>query len=223
VTFRVERLGSLVAHLVDLGVEAVCFSGGVRRPLLDPAQVDEATAPLLPSLQEALRLDDDGALRSVIALFEAAGFAVVAATDLVPELLPPAGVLSAARPSAEQVADARRAEAAQRVLAAEEIGRGVIVRRGQVIAVEAQPGTDVLLRSVIGWAEGALYFKAPSPGRDRRVELPVIGPATLERAVAARLGAVVVEAGGVMVLRRQDCAALADAAGLVLWVREPGA
>lgn len=221
--FRVENLGTLLRHLGAIGVREVCFAGGVARPRLAPELVDEATAPLVPVLLEALRLGDDGALRVVMDLFEAAGFTVLAAQDLVPDLLPPAGVLSAARPSPQHEEDAARAEAVHRVLAPADVGQGVIVRRSQVLAVEAGPGTDFMLRSVKGVAEGALFFKAPKQGQDRRADLPVIGPSTVERAVASGLSAVVVEAGGVMVLRRQDCAHLADEAGLVLWVREPGA
>ena len=220
-SFRVENLGSLLLHLGSLGVRAVCFSGGVSRPQIDPDRIDAATAPLVPILLDALRRGDDGALRAVMGLFEAAGFAIVSAQDLVPELLPAPGLLSASRPTPLQEGDAMRAEEVHRILAPADIGQGVIVRRGQVLAVEAQPGTDFMLRSVKGFAEGALFFKAPKLRQDRRADLPVIGPTTIERTRASRLSAIVIEAGGVMVLRPQDCAALADEAGIVLWVREP--
>lgn len=221
ITFRVEHLGSLVARLQSWGVTAVCFVGGVRRPEVDPAQIDAATLPLVPIILQAMRQGDDGALRAALAIFEQAGFAVLAAHDLLPDLLPPPGILSAARPTAHHEADAARAEKVHRILAPADIGQGLIVRAGQVVAVEAQPGTDFMLRSVQGFAEGALFFKAPKLVQDRRADLPVIGPTTIERARAAHLSAIVIEAGGVMVLRRQDCAALANEAGLVLWVREP--
>jgi hypothetical protein len=204
-----------------MGVRTVCFSGGVSRPQIDPERIDAATRPLVPALLAALGRGDDGALRAVIGLFEAAGFAVVPAHELVPDLLPAPGLLAAVRPTPQQESDAARAEEVHRILAAADIGQGLIVRQGQVLAVEAQPGTDFMLRSVVGFAEGALFFKAPKLGQDRRADLPVIGPVTIERARAARLSAVVIEAGGVMVLRLQDCAALANEAGLVLWVREP--
>lgn len=221
VTFRVENLGTLLQHLGRWGVREVCFSGGVDRPQIDPERIDGPTKPLVPILMAALRQGDDGALRAVIGIFEAAGFRILAAHELVPDLLPAPGVLSVARPTPLHEADAARAQEVHRILAPADIGQGVIVRRGQVIAVEAGPGTDFMLRSVKGVAEGALFFKAPKLGQDRRADLPVIGPATIERAREARLSAVLIEAGGVMVLRRQDCAALADEAGLVLWVREP--
>jgi DUF1009 family protein len=220
--FRVEHLGTLLHRLADRGVEAVCFSGGIARPGVDPAQIDAATMPLVPRLMGALGQGDDGALRVVLAIFDEAGFGVLAAHDLVPDLLPAPGLLSAARPTARQEADAARAETVHRVIAPADVGQGVVVRGGQVLAVEAGPGTDFMLRSVRGVAEGALFFKAPKRGQDRRVDLPVIGPQTIHHARDAGISAIVVEAGGVMVMRRPDCAALANAAGMVLWVREPG-
>ncbi|EYD77269.1 hypothetical protein Rumeso_01216 [Rubellimicrobium mesophilum DSM 19309] len=221
-TFRVEHLGTLIHHLGQSGIRAVCFSGGIHRPQVDPAQIDALTAPLVPLLLAALRQGDDGALRTVIGLFEQAGLAVLSAQDLVPELLPHPGVLTHHRPAPQHEADAARAESVHRIIAPADIGQGVIVRRGQVLAVEAQPGTDFMLRSVKGFAEGALFFKAPKLGQDRRADLPVIGPTTIERARDAKLSAIVIEAGGVMVMNREATVAAANEASLVLWVREPG-
>jgi len=221
--FRVEHLGTLVHHLGQSGVRAVCFSGGIRRPQVDPAQIDVRTAPLVPLLLAALRQGDDGALRSVIGIFEEAGFAVLAAQDIVPDLLPRPGVLTVQPPTPQHQADAARAESVHRIIAPADIGQGLIVRRSQVLAVEAQPGTDFMLRSVKGFAEGALFFKAPKLGQDRRADLPVIGPTTIERARASKLSAIVIEASGVMVMNREATVAAANDASLVLWVREPGA
>ena len=222
VTFRVEHLGTLLHHLAQSGVRAVCFSGGIRRPQVDPGQIDARTAPLVPLLLAALRQGDDGALRTVIGIFEESGFAVLAAQEIVPELLPRPSVLTHHQPTPQHEADAARAESVHRIIAPADIGQGVIVRRGQVLAVEAQPGTDFMLRSVKGFAEGALFFKAPKLGQDRRADLPVIGPTTIERAQASKLSAIVIEAGGVMVMNREATIAAANEASLVLWVREPG-
>ncbi|TNC69491.1 LpxI family protein [Rubellimicrobium roseum] len=223
VTFRLEHLGTLLRHLRDRGVEAVCFAGGIARPQVDPSRIDAATMPLVPRLLAALGKGDDGALRVALGIFEEAGFVVRAAHEIAPDLLPAAGVLTAAQPTAQHESDARRAEEVHRLLAAADVGQGVIVRRGQVVAVEAQPGTDFMLRSVRGHADGALFLKAPKRGQDRRADLPVIGVHTVALAQEAGLAAIVLESGGVMVIDRAATVAAADAAGVVLWVREPDA
>ena len=68
-------------------------------------------------------------------------------------------------------------------------------------------------------AQGAILFKAPKPGQDRRADLPVIGPRTADMAAAAGLRGIVIEAGGVMVLDREETVAICDAKDLFLWVR----
>ena len=69
----------------------------------------------------------------------------------------------------------------------------------------------------------AVLCKGPKNGQIREIDLPTIGPGTLRAAHAAGLAGVVVKAGGVMLLERDACVALADELGLVLWVREEGA
>lgn len=71
-------------------------------------------------------------------------------------------------------------------------------------------------------AKGAILFKGPKPDQDRRADLPVIGPQTVNRAVAAGLAGIVIEARGVMVLDMAEVVAALGKAGLFLWVRPKG-
>lgn len=220
--FRVETLGSFLAWLREAGVTRVCFAGPVRRPPLDPAAVDAATQPLVPRLVAAIRSSDDAALREVIAIFEEAGMAVVAAHDLVPDVLPAPGVPTRRKPGAEAEMDAVRGQQVLARMGDADVGQSCIVRRGQVLTLEGLFGTDWMLDSLARRPDGAggLLYKGPKPGQDRRIDLPAIGPETVRRAAAGGLDGIVIEAGGVMVLGDADLAGLADAAGLFLWVRE---
>ncbi|NCO85673.1 MAG: LpxI family protein [Rhodobacterales bacterium] len=261
-SYRIETLGTLLATLRARGVTEVCLAGAIRRPQIDMAAIDDATLPLVARLMEALGQGDDGALRVVIAVIEEAGFTVRAAHEIVPQLLPAPGVLTRARPGAAHLRDIARAEAAHAALAAADIGQACVVRDGQVVALEASPGTDWMLQSlrdgapgpratpdpllwavdtagdlIGGWADwlsgdaplparpshgiaaGGLLYKAPKPGQDRRADLPVIGPETVIRAAEAGLCAIVIAAGGVMVIDAAQVTAMADARDMVLWVR----
>jgi DUF1009 family protein len=148
-SFRIERLGSFLQDLRAAGVTEVCLAGRVGRPRLDPAAIDPATLPLVPRMMEALAQGDDAALRLVLAFFEEAGFGLRAAHDLVPEVLPPTGVLTRAAPGASVDRDLARAIKAHAALGAADVGQALVVAEGQVIAVEAQPGTDWMLASLL--------------------------------------------------------------------------
>jgi UDP-2,3-diacylglucosamine hydrolase len=147
--FRVERLGSFMADLRAAGVTEVCLAGRVGRPKLDPSLVDAATMPLVPRMMAALQVGDDAALRTVLGFFEEAGFAVRAAHEIVPEVLPPDGVLTRVQPAAAAERDLARAVSAHAAMGAADIGQALVVAEGMVIAVEAQPGTDWMLASLL--------------------------------------------------------------------------
>ena len=222
--FRLEQLGTLIADLVARGVTRVCFAGAVRRPTFDPSLVDAATAPLLPRIAAALGGGDDSALRAVATLFQEAGMTPVAAHELRADLLPEPGELGRHTPADTHAHDAERAMGVVAALSDQDIGQGCVVSRGQVLAVEAFPGTDWMLRSLTGEGahdgpRGGILFKAPKAGQDRRFDMPAIGVDTVRAAQAAGLDGIVLAAGGVMVLDAPAVIAAADAAGLFLWVR----
>jgi DUF1009 family protein len=221
-TFRLERLGTLLADLKADGVTQVCFAGSIRRPPLDPAALDAATAPLVPRIMQALGKGDDGALRIVLDVFSEAGFAIRAAHELRPDLLPPEGVLTKTKPGAATEANLARARAAHASLAAADVGQAVAVARGQVIALETAYGTDWMLEALAARPDaGGLLWKAPKAGQDRRIDLPTIGPDTVRRAAQAGLEGIALEKDGVMILDRDATVAEADARGLFLLVTAP--
>nr|WP_124111879.1 UDP-2,3-diacylglucosamine diphosphatase LpxI [Palleronia sp. THAF1] len=227
-SFRLEHLGSFLAGLRARGTKRIVFAGSLRRPSIDPTAIDAATAPLVPRLAMAMRQGDDALLRAVISVFEEAGLSVIGPTDLIPDLLPAQGVLTRAEPDSDAQGDADRATALLRATGPADLGQGVVVASGQVLALEALPGTDWMLESVAALRGdgplarpvpvGGLLMKRPKPGQDRRIDLPVIGPDTVRRAAAAGLHGIAIEAGGVMILDRAETVAAADDAELFLSV-----
>ncbi len=201
--FRVERLGTFIAGLKDMGVTEVCFAGAIARPRLDPATIDAATLPLVPRMMRALDVGDDAALRLVLSFFEEAGLRIVAAQDVVPALL---DIPTHGTPAQGDLRDIDRAGTIHAALADLDIGQGCVVAGGQVLAVEATPGTDWMLRSLVApfsRPEGGVLFKAAKPSQDRRIDMATIGPDTVRAAAAAGLSGIAVVRGDVIVLERE--------------------
>ncbi|MEL6838311.1 MAG: UDP-2,3-diacylglucosamine diphosphatase LpxI [Pseudomonadota bacterium] len=254
VTFRIEHLGSFLQELRARGVTEVCMAGAVQRPEIDQGQIDAATLPLVPRIAAAIAQGDDGALRTVIAIFEEAGFAVVAAHEIAPDLLPEVGTLTRNPIDPERTPqDATLGELTVADMGQRDVGQSCLVRGGRVLAREGQDGTDAMLArfaptddplwgiadgvgDLLGSAgewlsgpagaldgvRGAILFKAPKPGQDRRADLPVIGPQTVAAAADIGLVGIVIEAGGVMVLHREVVISTLNTGGLFLWVRPKG-
>lgn len=247
--FRLESFGTLLAELRARGVMQLCLAGEMRRPEVDPGRIDAATAPLVPRLSAAMGSGHDGTLREIVAIIEEAGIAVIGAAEIAPDLLPEAGVLTGA-PHPEVRAAMPVAQAALAGMGHSDTGQAVVLRGDKVVAREDARGTDAMLADLAqgsGWsldpldladralgaaadwlsaagaqdAHGFLY-KAPRPGQEMRVTMPVIGPDTAARAAQAELSGIVIAAGGVMVLDRAKVVETLAAAGMFLWVRDAG-
>lgn len=152
--FRLETLGSFLAALRVRGVTQVCFAGAIQRPTIDPSRIDDATRVLVPRMMAALGQGDDGALGVVIAIFEDAGFTVIGATDLAPDLLPPEGILGRHGPEQHDRDDGARAAAVVSALGQADVGQACVVAARQVLAVEATPGTEWMLASLRAARDG---------------------------------------------------------------------
>lgn len=225
--FRVERLVPFLRRLEDEGVSRVCFAGAVERPRLDPALFDPDTATMVPRLLQAMAQGDDATLRAVLAIFEEAGFSLAGVAEIAPDLVPGPGIL-AGQVSERDQADAARAAAIVAALGAVDVGQGAVVQQGLCLAVEALPGTDAMLGVVAALPPGlrpsgarGVFYKAPKPGQDRRIDLPALGVETLRRVAEAGLGGIAFEAGGVICLDLPAMVAEAMERGLFLWAREP--
>ncbi len=104
-----------------------------------------------------------------------------------------------------------------RALGTLDVGQAVIVQQGHVLGVEAAEGTDALIARCAGLhldGEGGVLVKIAKPGQERRIDLPTVGPATVEAAAAAGLRGIAIEAGGALVVDRDAVVGAADAAGL---------
>ena len=78
------------------------------------------------------------------------------------------------------------------------------------------------LRGRPGASVGVLA-KAPKPTQETRVDLPTIGPATVQAVARAGLSGIVGEAGHLLVLDREAVIELADELGVFILGVEPDA
>ncbi len=221
--FRVERLALFLRLLEDQGVSRVIFAGAVQRPRLDPSLFDPQTAQMVPRLLAAMQAGDDATLRSVIAIFEEAGFDVVGVESIAPALLPQTAVL-AGEITPQHESDATRAAQITQALGTVDVGQGCVVANGLCLAVEALPGTDAMLKGLTQIPaslrpKGGLFYKAAKPGQDRRIDLPTIGVETLRLVAEAGLSGVAFQAGSVICLDLPAMTDCARANGLLLWAR----
>ena len=230
--FGMAEFGHIFKALKSEGAKSVCFAGAVDRPDFAALKPDLRGLMAMPGIIAAARKGDDAILRQVMGEFEKEGFAVEGAHQVVADLALGEGALGSIRPTPEHDADMARALEVARAIGQLDIGQGAVVARGLVLAVEAQEGTDAMLRrcaelptAVRGTVEErcGVLAKAPKPIQERRIDLPTIGVSTVRRAAKAGLAGIVGEAGGVLVVDREAVIAEADAMGLFVYGAAPAA
>lgn len=220
------ELGRTLKALKAENCDAVCFAGKVSRPDFSALMPDLRGMAALPGAVAAARQGDDALLRFMAAEFEREGFRVEGADQIVSAITFGAGPLGRHAPREADRLDIDRAMAAARAIGRLDIGQAAVAARGVVLALEAQEGTDAMLRrcaelpSALRGSAGAplgVLAKAPKPIQDRRIDLPTIGVATLVAVARAGLAGVVGEAGGLLVIDRDAVARTADELGLFVF------
>jgi hypothetical protein len=216
-----DRVRSLKAD----GVDAIVFAGYVRRPDLGSLKADLRDALVLTRIIAAAPKGDEALLRVIVDEFARSGFTVVGADDVLADLIAPAGLLGAVAPDGAARSDIAKAAGLASTIGALDIGQGVVVARGLVLAVEAQEGTDRMLARVAELpaalrgtpdARAGVLLKRAKPQQERRIDLPTIGLATVEGAARAGLAGIAIEAGASLVMDRAAIVHAADEAGLFI-------
>lgn len=227
----IGEFGKMLKALKAAKCAAVCMTGVVQRPDFSKVAVDARGLLILPSLILGARKGDDGLLRTIVRLFEKEGFRVEGAQDVAMGLTLGAGPLGQVSPTEEHQEDIDRALAVARAVGQLDVGQGCVSARGLILAVEAQEGTDAMLRRVAELPPAlrgtpdhlvGVLAKTPKPIQERRIDLPTIGLATVQRAAKAGLAGIVGEAGGLLILDREQVIAEADALGLFIFGASSG-
>lgn len=219
----IGQFGAMVAQARKAGCRDLVLIGSLVRPHLWTTMPDLGGLRVLPDLVRLYRGGDDHLLRGIAGIFERHGFRLLGAQDVAPELLIPEGPLGSLRPSEADREDIALARDAIAALGPYDVGQGMVIGGRRIVAVEGAEGTDGMLdRCTAMRAAGRLKWpmcsgilvKAPKPHQDRRVDMPAIGPATVEKAAAAGLKGIAVVAGSTLVVDLQQVIGLADRHGL---------
>ena len=197
--------------------------GAMTRPEFADLRLDWGAVKRAAGLAQLFRRGDNGLLAGIAAIFEREGVRVVGAHEIAPRLLAPVGPVGARAASAEDETDIALGARLLEALSSFDAGQGAVVAaagcwrsrrpKAPTRCSRGSPRCAPSGRLRFAGPAGVLV-KAPKRGQDLRLDMPAIGPKTIEGAARAQLRGVAVAAGHVLILERERCAREADAAGL---------
>lgn len=193
---RIGGAGAAVRAARRRGIKNVTFVGAIGHPNLADIRPDFWTLFALIKILKNQRGYDSMAV-ALNKIMTNAGFNVVAAQDLAPELtFEKPGILTKTKPTTADKKNIERAIQVSHTIGAADIGASVVVDN-QVIAVEAAEGTARMLDRVVEMRKnrkkkGGVFAKMTKPGQDLRIDIPAIGVDTVNAVADAKLNGIVV-------------------------------
>jgi DUF1009 family protein len=205
------------------GCRDIVIIGSVVRPALRQLRFDLGTLRLVRRLVPLFRGGDNHLLSGLVRIIEEDGYRVLGAHEVAPDILVPEGALGRCKPSDRDQADIGRGLALIAAIGTFDIGQAAVVANNHVLAVEAIEGTDQMLSRIadlrrlgrIRTPDGTgVLIKAPKPAQEQRIDLPSIGPQTIEGIIHARLAGLAVVANETIIAEPERVAEAADRAGV---------
>ena len=198
---KVGQLGHMLKALSNFKSGYALMAGQVTpRRLFKGAHPDAKALLILASLKERNAETIFGAIASEI---EKLGIHQLDARCFLDHELAHSGLMTGGKLKAEQAYIDHGIRIA-RETAQLDIGQGVVVRKGTVIAVEAFEGTDDMLRRANKFKTDQLIFvKTAKPNQDYRFDVPVFGLRTLEVMREACITLACLEAGRTIILEKK--------------------
>ena len=227
---RLGELGKLFGALEEREIEDMAILGAVTRPEFSDLKLDWGAVKRAAEIARIFRGGDNSLLEGVARIFEREGLRIVGPKDIAPQLLAPVGPIAGTAPDAEIEADIATGAALLTALSPFDVGQGVVIANGRVLAVEAAEGTDAMLSRVADMrasrrlrfkGRAGVFVKAAKRGQDMRLDLPTVGLKTLEAAARAELAGIAVAAGDVLIADRANFVAAARGSGLFVVGRAP--
>jgi DUF1009 family protein len=211
---NIGQIGHALEALEGFGARHAVMAGQITpRKLFGGLKLDLKAVLLLARLKERNAESIYGALAEEMRRI---GVELCDARAFMDDDLAVEGVMTGGRMKADREALDHGIRIA-REMARLDVGQGVVVSRGTVVAVEAFEGTNEMLRRAGTFgAEDLIFVKTVKPGQDWRIDVPVFGQRTLEVMHEAGIRTAALESGATLMLERGEVVARARSLGIQL-------
>ncbi len=202
IQIKVGQLGKLLKSLQKLDCGYALMAGQITpRRLFHGLHPDLKALKILNSLRVKNAETIFGAISSEI---EAIGISMLDARTLLDDQLATTGLMTTGKLKADPT-DIEHGIRIAKGMADLDVGQGVVVRRGTVLAVEAYEGTDPMLRRAGTFKTDDLIFvKTVKRAQDYRFDVPVFGQRTLDVMYESGIRTAALESGSVLILDKAD-------------------
>lgn len=212
------EVGKILETLKAQQVDTVVMAGGMRRPSWSELKLDWTGTKWLAKVG-LKSLGDDGLLTAVVNILESEGFKVISPSHLLSDLQVGDQTLTKLSPSDQDEKDIQLGQKILQTLGDLDIGQSIIIQRDIVLGIEAIEGTAALIQRC-GFLKreggGGVLVKMSKPHQNKLVDLPTIGPETIQQVSDAGLCGIAIEANTTQILDKEKVIQLANTLNLFI-------
>lgn len=198
IQIKVGQLGKLLKSLKKLDCGYALMAGQITpRRLFHGLHPDLKALKILNSLKIKNAETIFGGIASEI---EAIDISMLDARTLLDDQLATEGLMTAGKLKAD-LCNIEHGIRIAKGMADLDVGQGVVVRNGTVLAVEAYEGTDPMLRRAGTFkTDNLIFVKTVKRAQDYRFDVPVFGQRTLDVMYQSGIRTAALETGSVLIL-----------------------
>lgn len=216
-------IGKMLKKFRTANCQQIVMIGHVKRPEKSLVIPDLGALRNARALVKIARGGDNFLLSGIADFLETKGFSVIGAHEVIPEQLIGEGVVGKHVCAPDDNGNITMGFDVLKVLGGMDVGQAVVVCGRHVLAIEAAEGTDEMLKRIVKLRKdgrvihnGGVLVKGPKLNQDIRVDMPVIGPVTVELAAEAGLSGIVLQAHSVLCHDRAGLVQRADDLGIFI-------
>ncbi|RMH79428.1 MAG: LpxI family protein [Acidobacteria bacterium] len=211
---KVERL---VKTLQKEGIKDIVMLGKFEHSLLF-SHLLTLDSLAIKILQRARDRKPQTLIKTFIEELASIGFNFPDPRPYLEAILAPAGRMGSVEPSAEAMEDGLWGFPIAKELASLDVGQTLVVKDKAVVSVEAMEGTQKTIERAGELAgKGCRVIKVARRSQDFRIDVPTVGPKTVEAIKKIRGDALFVEAGKIYLIDREKLVKLADKHGIAVY------
>ena len=199
-----------ILHLLKLkNISEIIFLGKISRPNLKNFKLDGKIDKYLPILYNSYKKGDDFLLKSILNIFEKYGYTIKSPLDLNDSYLLNKKDFKF-DPDFTTRMDIKKGRDILKALSKFDNAQSIVIIDGYIHAIEAAEGTDQMLKRVIDIRKRnetinenkGVLIKMAKKNQSRLVDLPVLGPKTIEIVAKANLASIALNPLSTLILKK---------------------
>ena len=207
---KVYELKKILNLLKLKNISVIIFLGKIDRPNLKYFKLDGEIDKYLPVLHNAYKKGDDFLLKSILNIFEKYGYLIKSPIDLSASYFLNKKDLKV-DPDLRTKMDIKKGRDILIALSKFDNAQSIVIIDGYIHAIEAAEGTDQMLKRVIEIRKRnntihenkGVLIKMAKKNQSRLVDLPVLGPKTIEIVSKANLSSIALDPLSTLILNKE--------------------